>query len=168
MASGSELPPLGDEHSRPMLLARRAMDNYFIQAQRIRRLVQQDFNSVFSLPNALLLTSYNDSISGETESARSSVKVDVLLCPTAPTLPPTLESLNGNSPLDAYVNDVFTVPASLAGLPAISQPVGFSGKGSNTCGVDSVGMQIIAQYGDDELVFDVARMIEEFGRARSQ
>ncbi|KAH0562589.1 hypothetical protein GP486_002732 [Trichoglossum hirsutum] len=163
----------GDEVKRRILLgayslSAEAMDNYFIQAQRIRRLVQQDFNSVFSLPNALLLTSYDDSISGEAESARSSVKVDVLLCPTAPTLPPTLESLNGNSPLDAYVNDVFTVPASLAGLPAISQPVGFSGKGSNTCGVDSVGMQIIAQYGDDELVFDVARMIEEFGRARSQ
>ena len=135
------------------------MDNYFIQAQRVRRLVQQDFNRVFSLPNAL--SSDSAPAPEGTKRARSSPTVDVLLCPTAPTLPPTLESLRGKSPLDAYVNDVFTVPASLAGLPAISLPVRFSGEGTDAYGVDSVGMQIIAQYGDDELVFDVAEAIEE-------
>jgi aspartyl-tRNA(Asn)/glutamyl-tRNA(Gln) amidotransferase subunit A len=143
------------------------MDNYFIQAQRVRRLVQQDFNSVFSLPNALLLSSNSDPAPEETGCARSSPTVDVLLCPTAPTLPPTLESLSGESPLDAYVNDVFTVPASLAGLPAISLPVRFSSEGTDTYGVDSVGMQIIAQYGDDELLFDVAETIEEWAHVKS-
>jgi aspartyl-tRNA(Asn)/glutamyl-tRNA(Gln) amidotransferase subunit A len=164
------MPYFESEWLTPVRLARRAMDNYFIQAQRIRRLVQQDFDSVFSLPNALSFSNDDYLTLGETEPARSSVKVDVLLCPTAPTLPPTLELLSGQSPLDAYVNDVLTVPASLAGLPAISLPVRCSDKGnegSDTCEVDSVGMQIIAQYGDDELVFDVARVIEEFGRAGS-
>jgi aspartyl-tRNA(Asn)/glutamyl-tRNA(Gln) amidotransferase subunit A len=146
----------------------RAMDNYFIQAQRVRRLVQQDFDRVFSLPNVLSLPSNNDLTPEETEQANTPPTVDVLLCPTAPTLPPTLESLSSKYPLDAYVSDVLTVPASLAGLPAISLPVGFDGEGSDMRGeVDSVGMQIIAQYGDDELVFDVAELIEEWGRARS-
>ncbi|KAH0543692.1 hypothetical protein FGG08_002008 [Glutinoglossum americanum] len=142
-------------------LACRAMNNYFIQAQKIRRLVQQDFDSVFYLPNPLSSPSSSDLASAEADPAHGSPKVDVLLCPTAPTLPPTIESLSGKSPLDAYVNDVFTVPASLAGLPAISLPVKSTGEGSDMCGVNSVGIQIIGQYGDDELVFDVAELIEE-------
>ncbi|KAI9770014.1 MAG: Trimeric GatFAB AmidoTransferase(AdT) complex subunit [Geoglossum simile] len=167
--AGTRGQGFGDEVKRRILLgayslSAEAMNNYFIQAQRVRRLVQQDFNSAFSLPNALSPPSDSDPAPEETGRARSSPTVDVLLCPTAPTPPPTLESLSGKSPLEAYVNDVFTVPASLAGLPAISLPVKFSGEGADTCGVDSVGMQIIAQYGDDELVFDVAKVIEEWGR----
>ncbi|KAF2501241.1 glutamyl-tRNA amidotransferase subunit A [Lophium mytilinum] len=138
----------GDEVKRRILLgaytlSADAIDNYFIKAQKVRRLVQQDFDRVFALPNPLL---DDQPANGENK------KVDLLICPTAPTLPPTLKSLEGQSPVDAYINDVFTVPASLAGLPAVSFPV--------ECVVDGVaikvGIQAIGQYGDDHLVLNVA------------
>lgn len=109
-----------------------AIDNYFVQAQRVRRLVQNDFNAVFRLSHPLL--------DGPDKPVQSGV--DVLVCPTAPSSPPALSDLGGS--LDAYTNDVFTVPASLAGLPAVSVPVG-----------EGIGVQVIGQYGDDELVLHV-------------
>jgi aspartyl-tRNA(Asn)/glutamyl-tRNA(Gln) amidotransferase subunit A len=127
-----------------------AIENYFIQAQKVRRLVQRDFDNVFSLSN--LLSQNQDIQSVE----KASNQVDVLICPTAPSPPPTLESLKGASPVDAYMNDVFTVPASLAGLPALSVPV--SADGSKDAG--PVGIQVIGQYGDDDLVLDVGTIIE--------
>lgn len=137
----------GDEVRRRIVLgaytlSAQAMDNYFIQAQRVRRLVQRDFDRVFRAANPL--------VAGEEGSNEAGV--DVLVCPTAPSLPPKVEGLKGQEPVDAYMNDVFTVPASLAGLPAVSVPV--DGEEEN------VGMQVIAQYGCDDLVFDVAEMIE--------
>ncbi|KAF2167674.1 hypothetical protein M409DRAFT_65809 [Zasmidium cellare ATCC 36951] len=129
-----------------------AMENYFLQAQRVRRLVQRDFDRVFAAGNPLL-----DPGSGSGE------KVDVLLTPTAPTLPPTVEELEGQSPVESYMNDVFTVPASLAGLPAISVPVPLSAeqrKGMDEKDVTSVGMQLIGQFGNDKLVLDAAEMLE--------
>jgi Asp-tRNAAsn/Glu-tRNAGln amidotransferase A subunit and related amidases len=60
------------------------------------------------------------------------------------------------SPLDAYVTDVFTVPASLAGLPAISVPVTVSGEKD----AELAGIQVIGQYGDDQLVMKVGEMLE--------
>ncbi|KAJ9649504.1 Trimeric GatFAB AmidoTransferase(AdT) complex subunit [Coniosporium tulheliwenetii] len=149
----------GDEVKRRVLLgaytlSAEAIDNYFIQAQKVRRLVQQDFDRVFSLANPLLDV-------GRTGRQNTDEKVDVLVCPTAPTLPPTLESLEKQSPVEAYVSDVFTVPASLAGLPAVSVPFkasqGQEGEGEE----GNIGIQVIAQYGDDNLTLDVARIIEE-------
>jgi aspartyl-tRNA(Asn)/glutamyl-tRNA(Gln) amidotransferase subunit A len=132
------------------------MDNYFIQAQKVRRLVQKDFDRVFSRSNPLL-----DPGSTETIGEQS---VDFLLTPTAPTLPPTVEELKKQSPLESYMNDVFTVPASLAGLPAISVPVALSAeqrKGMEETDVRSVGMQLIGQFGDDSAVLTAAEMLEE-------
>lgn len=134
-----------------------AMDNYFIQAQRVRRLIQQDFNAVFAASHPL---------ADETSSAARSSKtdVDVLVCPTAPSSPPELSSLTGvssvSSPLDAYVNDVFTVPASLAGLPAISVPVTTSSPYQDSKAEELAGIQVIGQYGDDELVMKVGELLE--------
>lgn len=118
-----------------------AIDNYFLQAQRVRRLVQHDFNAVFNVPHPFLEMS--ESAGGEKDPQRVGSGVDILVCPTAPSSPPRLDSL-GES-LDAYTNDVFTVPASLAGLPAVSVPVGG----------EELGIQVIGQYGDDELVLTV-------------
>lgn len=135
-----------------------AMDNYFIQAQRVRRLIQQDFNAVFAAPHPLA--------ADETSSAArsSTTDVDVLVCPTAPSSPPELASLTGvsavSSPLDAYVNDVFTVPASLAGLPAISVPVTTSSPYQGSKAEELAGIQVIGQYGDDELVMKVGELLE--------
>lgn len=131
------------------------IDNYFIQAQRVRRILQQDFNEVFALPNPLLSTGCKMAEGG----------VDVLLCPTAPTPAPPLSEINSD-PLQAYTNDVFTVPASLAGLPAISVPVKVTERASaplvDTAEATShVGMQIIGQYGDDDAVLRAAEELHE-------
>lgn len=128
-------------------LSAEAIDNYFLQAQRVRRLVQRDFDGRFRAGNPLLEAG---------ESSRNAEEgVDVLVCPTAPSLPPRVEGLKEADPVDVYMNDVFTVPASLAGLPAMSVPVRDGGEHGA-----AVGIQVIAQYGHDELVFDVAEMIE--------
>ena len=153
--SGHRGEHFGDEVKRRILLgsfslSAGAMDNYFIQAQKVRRIVQDDFNMVFNLAHPLL------------EKAESvSNGVDFIVCPTAPTYPPTHASLKKASPLETYINDVFTVPASLAGLPAISVPAAeqHSAKANNP--ETAVGIQVIGQYGDDFAVIQFAnRMIE--------
>jgi aspartyl-tRNA(Asn)/glutamyl-tRNA(Gln) amidotransferase subunit A len=153
---------LGDEVRRRILLgsyslSASAIDNYFIQAQRVRRFVQRDFDRAFALQNPLL------DISHEEGRVVDDSGVDILLSPTAPSLPPSLESLRNRSPIDSYRDDVLTVPASLAGLPAISVPVpcdsGVATRGS--LGGATVGLQITAQYGDDGMVFHAAQVLEE-------
>lgn len=130
------------------------MDNYFIQAQRVRRLVQQDFNAVFAAAHPF-------AAAGVPETGRSgAADVDVIVCPTAPSAPPRLSAVSAGSPLDAYVNDVFTVPASLAGLPAISVPVTVSESEKNPDADEVAGIQVVGQYGDDELVMKVGELLE--------
>lgn len=163
-------------------LSSAAMDNYFIRAQRVRRLVSDDFNAIFTLPNILKISDDTQSMhapDGELKSYAEhkgeacTGKVDVLITPTAPTLPPTLASIASQTPLEAYATDVFTVPASLAGLPAVSVPVGIDaalarteyegqplGEGNEFKTPTSAGIQIIAQYGDDELCLSVAEMLD--------
>lgn len=143
-------------------LSAQAIDNYFIQAQKIRRLVQEDFNKVFAKANPLL---DENSPSNDQQD-----KVDVLLCPTAPSFPPPLSEVKNQDPIQAYMNDVFTVPASLAGLPAISVPVSSTTNGAkkaydNEQTPQYAGVQIIGQYGDDKLVLACAKEIEEFAQA---
>lgn len=146
-----------------------AMDNYFIQAQRVRRLVQANFDAAFSARNLLAPSSSSFPTDADSSIEKDQNGVDIFISPTAPSSPPTLSSLmNTNtdtpsSPLDAYVNDVFTVPASLAGLPAISVPVSVSPSSETTPTTDSadtVGIQIIGQFGDDEMVLKVGEMLE--------
>jgi aspartyl-tRNA(Asn)/glutamyl-tRNA(Gln) amidotransferase subunit A len=64
------------------------------------------------------------------------------------------------SSLNAYTNDVFTVPASLAGLPAASVPVSVDCRDEGSIDADLAGIQIIGQYGDDELVLKVSEILE--------
>ncbi|KAI6862023.1 amidase signature enzyme [Hortaea werneckii] len=146
-------------------LSSEALSNYFIQAQRVRRLVQRDFDRVFARSNPL-----HDDHNGDGSAAVRSQEepdeadvVDIILTPTAPTLPPTLEEVRRQSPVESYMNDVFTVPASLAGLPAVSVPVSFSAeerRGLEDGDVESVGLQCIGQFGDDEGVLSAAEIIE--------
>jgi aspartyl-tRNA(Asn)/glutamyl-tRNA(Gln) amidotransferase subunit A len=152
----------GSEVQRRVLLgafslSAQAIDNYFIQAQKVRRLVQQDFNNVFAKENPL---AHQGSRREESDD-----RVDVLLCPTAPTLAPSLSKVNNEDPLQAYMNDVFTVPASLAGLPAISVPVHITDEERSAIHGDhdikeSAGIQIIGQYGDDKLVLHAAETLQ--------
>lgn len=149
----------GSEVQRRILLgaftlSAQAIDNYFIQAQKVRRLVQGDFNKVFASQHPLL-----DEIAS---SAEGEEKVDVIVCPTAPTFAPSLASLEGKDPIHAYMNDVFTVPASLAGLPAISVPIQITDEAAMTGETkikESAGIQIIGQYGDDHLVLQVSNLV---------
>jgi aspartyl-tRNA(Asn)/glutamyl-tRNA(Gln) amidotransferase subunit A len=125
-------------------LSAEAMDNYFIQAQKVRRLVQKDFDAVFKMANSLR-DPYQTPSDG----------VDFIVCPTAPTPPPLLTDLKKSTPLDAYMNDIFTVPASLAGLPAISVPAP-AAEHVSSVEENFIGMQVIGQYGDDYGVIQFA------------
>lgn len=156
----------GDEVRRRILLgtytlSSEAIDNYFIQAQKVRRLVQRDFDRVFRLENPLRtpgaqqfdLSDMADATA--LDDKRGPAQVDFLLCPTAPTFPPKLKDLQAQEGVvDVYVNDVFTVPASLAGLPAVSVP-------ARTGGKLPAGLQLIGQFWDDERLLKMAEKLEE-------
>lgn len=128
-----------------------AFDNYFLQAQRVRQLVKNDFDAVFSLPNVR-----NEDV----EDDRSAEGVDVLLHPSAIGSAPSLSAGPNPSALDAYVQDLLTVPASLAGLPALSVPCPSSAPGDGN-GDDGwpVGFSLIGQWGVDNLVLAVGDAI---------
>jgi aspartyl-tRNA(Asn)/glutamyl-tRNA(Gln) amidotransferase subunit A len=153
----------GEEVRRRILLgtyslSSEAIDNYFIQAQKVRRMVQQDFDRVFRLDNPLYEPAQFDlSDMAEAtgmEDKTGPVQVDFILCPTAPTFPPKLEEIEEQSSVDVYMNDVFTVPASLAGLPAVSIPANVKGNQF------PAGLQIIGQYWDDQRVLQLAEKLK--------
>ncbi|PBP16397.1 glutamyl-tRNA(Gln) amidotransferase subunit A [Diplocarpon rosae] len=161
----------GDEVRRRILLgsytlSSEAVDNYFIKAQKVRRLVQRDFDRVFAISNPLRkpeqfdLSNMDQSIC--LEDKLGPPQVDFIVCPTAPTFPPTLDVVTEQTPVDTYMNDVFTVPASLAGLPAISVPfpVPASRRASGRPAV--TGIQFIGQYSDDDRVLRNAQYFEKF------
>ncbi|KAJ1968632.1 Trimeric GatFAB AmidoTransferase(AdT) complex subunit [Dispira parvispora] len=139
-----------------------AFEDYFVKAQKVRRLVQQDFDRVFRTFNPLHI---DPSPSGNPNDHQHNYpKVDCLLTPTALSHAPTLASLRGQSELTSYINDVMTVPASLAGLPAISVP--FSRipcrEKAETGSTHTlpIGLQLLAQYGDESLLLSVAEALE--------
>ena len=146
---------LGQEVKRRILLgsytlSAGAIDNHFIKAQKVRRLVQADFNKVFRRSNPLV--DRRNAIANEEG-------VDFLLTPTAPTLPPTLSSLSSKSSVHTFSDDVLTVPASLAGLPAYSFPLhGFRKTPVAFPELKHIGLQVIGQYGSDlEVLSAVSR-----------
>ncbi|OTA61462.1 amidase signature enzyme [Hypoxylon sp. EC38] len=143
-------------------LSSEAMNNYFIQAQKVRRLVKRDFDRVFKLSNPLEdqqpfdLSDMEDTV--QLENKLGPAQVDFLLCPTAPTTPPLLKDVMKQTPLDSYMNDVLTVPASLAGLPAISVPMDIPVDPNNDEEklLSFGGLQFIGQYWDDARLLSVA------------
>ncbi|KAH7311995.1 amidase signature domain-containing protein [Rhexocercosporidium sp. MPI-PUGE-AT-0058] len=160
----------GDEVKRRILLgsytlSSEAIDNYFIKAQKVRRLVQRDFDRVFAISNPLRpaeqfdLSSMDESI--ELDDKLGPPQVDFIVCPTAPTPPPIQKMVLEQSPVDTYMNDVFTVPASLAGLPAISIPFPVPDESRIPGQPNFAGIQIIGQYSDDARVLWLARDLEK-------
>jgi aspartyl-tRNA(Asn)/glutamyl-tRNA(Gln) amidotransferase subunit A len=109
-------------------------DAYYLKAQRVRSLVMRDFATAFE-------------------------QVDCLLAPTAPSAAFAIGE-NSDDPVAMYLNDVFTVPASLAGLPAISVPAGLSGDGL------PLGLQLIGRGFDERTVLRVAGVLEEAAQFR--
>ncbi|MEQ9145192.1 MAG: Asp-tRNA(Asn)/Glu-tRNA(Gln) amidotransferase subunit GatA [Parvibaculaceae bacterium] len=104
-------------------------DAYYIKAQKIRTLIAQDFAEAYKT-------------------------VDVLLTPTAPS-PAFAIGEKTDDPLSMYLNDVFTVPVNLAGLPGISLPAGLSANGL------PLGLQLIGRTFDEETLLRAAGVLEE-------
>lgn len=122
----------------------------------MRRLVKRDFDNVFALPNVLYTT-----LEGKADEGNWREELpDVLVTPTSLSPSPRLKNvLAQRSPLDSYVNDVLTVPASLAGIPAMSVPVTMvASEGAE--GDEKVGIQLLAQFGDESALFEVAKALE--------
>ena len=103
-------------------------DAYYVKAQKVRTLILHEFQAVFE-------------------------DVDVLLTPTAP-YPAFSIGEKMDDPIQMYINDIFTVPASLAGLPAISVPGGLSGEGL------PLGLHLIAKPWDEGTLFRAAHVLE--------
>jgi aspartyl-tRNA(Asn)/glutamyl-tRNA(Gln) amidotransferase subunit A len=104
-------------------------DAYYLKAQKIRTLIARDFSAAFA-------------------------DVDVVLTPTAPSDAFAVGD-KADDPIAMYLNDVFTVPASLAGLPAISLPAGLSGGGL------PLGLHLIAKPFDEATLLRAAAALEE-------
>ena len=103
-------------------------DAYYLKAQRVRTLIARDFASAFE-------------------------RVDCILTPTAPSVAFAIGE-KSNDPIAMYLNDVFTVPANLAGLPAVSVPAGLSDDGL------PLGLQITGRAFDEETVLRAAEVVE--------
>ncbi|MGH1404429.1 MAG: Asp-tRNA(Asn)/Glu-tRNA(Gln) amidotransferase subunit GatA [Alphaproteobacteria bacterium] len=127
----------GDEVKRRIMIGTYALssgyyDAYYIKAQKVRRLIAQDFLNAFE-------------------------SCDALLTPTAPSAAFAVGE-NEDDPIKMYLNDVFTVPASLAGLPGMSVPAGIDPQGL------PLGLQVIGRPWDEQTVFNVAKTIENLAQ----
>jgi len=134
MYEASRAEGFGNEVKRRILIGTYVLsagfyDAYYVKAQKIRRLILQDFEKAFE-------------------------KCDALLTPTAPSAAFAIGE-NEDDPIKMYLNDVFTVPASLAGLPGMSVPAGLDKDGL------PLGLQIIGKAWDEQTVLNVSRAIEE-------
>jgi aspartyl-tRNA(Asn)/glutamyl-tRNA(Gln) amidotransferase subunit A len=123
----------GAEVKRRMILGTYALstgyyDAYYVKAQKVRTVIKAEFERVFE-------------------------RVDALLTPTSPTVAFPIGA-KVNDPLSMYLNDVFTLPVNIAGLPGISIPCGFS-EGL------PVGLQVIASYWKEATMFRVAAAYEQ-------
>ncbi|KAF8739094.1 Glutamyl-tRNA(Gln) amidotransferase subunit A, mitochondrial, partial [Rhizoctonia solani] len=125
-----------------------AFENYFLQAHRVRALVRADFDRVFG--KSVLARGGADGNNNDKDTKET---VDILLHPSAIRTAPLLESKDEKS-IDAYVQDVLTVPASLAGLPAMSVPCGYGPDGW------PVGVSVVGQWGFDEYVCRVGGHVQ--------
>jgi len=108
-------------------------DAYYRKAQRVRALIARDFTEAFE-------------------------KVDVIVTPTSP-VPAFKIGERVNDPLQMYLADIYTVTASLAGIPGISVPCGKT-KGTPPL---PIGMQILAKHFDESRLLQVARAFEKAG-----
>ncbi|CAR21746.1 glutamyl-tRNA(Gln) amidotransferase subunit HER2 [Lachancea thermotolerans CBS 6340] len=119
-------------------LCSESFNNHYIKAQRLRVDLINEFDNTFTHPN--ILTGFPGNQNG----------VDFLISFSSINLPPAMSDYDSDctsNPTNSYVNDVFTTPMSLAGLPAINVPVMAS---------NPIGIQLVGQYGDDSRLLDLA------------
>jgi aspartyl-tRNA(Asn)/glutamyl-tRNA(Gln) amidotransferase subunit A len=132
-----------------------AFDNYFLQAQRIRQLIKDDFNRVFRIPNY-----FSDSPNTIQEDSGA---VDVLIHPSAIRTAPLLEDTR--SDLSSYVQDVLTVPASLGGLPALSVPISRLVETGMDPDSWPIGISVVGQWGTDDMVLSIGKALENLNES---
>lgn len=118
-------------------------DNYFVQAQRIRALLRRDYDATFCVENPLRTT--------EPSQRSTSDGVHALLHPSAVDIAPTMKEAQEKG-TGSYLQDLLTVPASLAGLPAVSIPVG-EAEGM------PVGVTLTTQWGCEPILWRVLKVI---------
>jgi aspartyl-tRNA(Asn)/glutamyl-tRNA(Gln) amidotransferase subunit A len=104
-------------------------DAYYLQAQKIRRLIARDFAAAFE-------------------------RCDVIMGPTSPGTAFEL-GVKSDDPVQMYLGDIFTVPAPLAGLPALSVPCGFDGRGL------PVGLQLMGNYFSEAALLGIAHRYQQ-------
>ena len=134
MTSKSRALGFGSEVKRRILIGTYALsagyvDAYYKKAQQVRTLIRRDFDDAFK-------------------------KVDVLLAPTAPTTA-FGSGENIDNPMAMYLSDLLTIPANLAGLPAISLPCGFDKAGL------PIGLQLIGNVFEEGKLLQVANQFEK-------
>ena len=104
-------------------------EDYYMKAQKVRRLISNDFNEAFK-------------------------ECDFILTPTAPS-PAFPIGEKEDDPIKMYLNDIFTVPASLAGIPGISIPFGKSQNGL------PLGIQLLSKHFDEQSIFNAGLYLEK-------
>jgi aspartyl-tRNA(Asn)/glutamyl-tRNA(Gln) amidotransferase subunit A len=104
-------------------------DAYYLKAQKVRKLIKNDFDEVYR-------------------------KIDAILTPSTPSAAFKIGEKT-NDPVSMYLNDIFTVPVNLAGLPAISIPAGLDANGY------PLGLQIIGKAFDEQNILNIAYAMEE-------
>jgi aspartyl-tRNA(Asn)/glutamyl-tRNA(Gln) amidotransferase subunit A len=134
MYAATRAAGFGDEVKRRILIGTYVLsagfyDAYYNQAQKIRTLVSQDFENVWQT-------------------------CDLILAPTTPSASFGLGEKD-DDPLGMYLNDVFAVPASLAGLPAMSVPCGLNSEGL------PLGLQLVGKAFDEQGVFNAGLALEQ-------
>ena len=141
MTARSRAEGFGDEVKRRILIGTYALsagyvDAYYKKAQQVRTLIRRDFDTAFGA-------------------------VDVLLTPTSPTTAFGFGS-HSEDPLAMYLADLLTIPANMAGLPAISLPCGFDNAGL------PIGVQLITGVLQEERLLQVAWHYEQAARVMAQ
>ena len=124
----------GDEVKRRILIGTYVLssgyyDAYYLKAQKVRQLIKKDFDENFA-------------------------KVDAILTPSTPSSAFKIGEKT-NDPISMYLNDIFTVPVNLAGLPAISVPAGLDKKGY------PLGLQLIGKTLDEQNILNIAYAFEK-------
>jgi aspartyl-tRNA(Asn)/glutamyl-tRNA(Gln) amidotransferase subunit A len=141
MYKKSRAEGFGEEVKRRILIGSYVLshgyyDAYYLQAQRIRRLIAQEFQQALAGPNRLC---------------------DVIMGPVSPTVAWNLGD-KADDPVANYLADIFTLSTSLAGLPGMSVPCGFGQGGKNA--QRPVGLQIIGNYFDEARLLNVAHQYQ--------
>jgi aspartyl-tRNA(Asn)/glutamyl-tRNA(Gln) amidotransferase subunit A len=119
-------------------------NNTYLKALHLRRQLREELSRTFRIPNRL-----------QPKASNSTQGVDLLLHPTSVQTAPLLSRTGGEK--SEYLQDLLTVPASLAGLPAMSVPAG-------TRDGLPVGMTLMGQWGMESLVFSAGQAIERWAQ----